>query len=72
MKKNWQRFCVVCPQCAGLTSKSYAAKHNGQCKSCATGSNPANEYGNDGYQQHNEHAALYRHLESRYDNEPMD
>lgn len=61
---NAKRFCITCPQCGKLTSKKYAETHNGQCKNCATGSNPANEYGNDGYQQYNEDAAYIRRMEN--------
>lgn len=63
--KDYCRFCVTCPQCGKLTSKKYAQAHNGQCKACATGSNPANEYGNDGYQQYNEEAAYIRYMENQ-------
>ncbi len=37
MASNYKTFTCNCAQCGGLTSKSYARLHNGQCKICVTG-----------------------------------
>lgn len=34
---NFKTFCTNCVLCNGATSKAYARKHDGLCKSCVTG-----------------------------------
>lgn len=62
--KDYKKFCQACATCGKLTSKKFARAHSGQCKNCST-VNPANEYGNDGYQKYNEEAAAIRYMENR-------
>jgi len=33
-------YCTSCASCGGRTSKSYARAHGGNCKACATGTEP--------------------------------